>query len=61
MAHDSAMRKSRAEQDCSRPLYLPYGSDAWREKVAEQLNLTHTLRPRGRPRKQSTNETESKK
>lgn len=39
----------------------PYGSDAWREKVAEQLNLTHTLRPRGRPRKQSENETESKK
>ena len=29
----------------------PYGSDAWTTKVAHQLGLEHTFRPRGRPRK----------
>jgi putative transposase len=29
----------------------PYGGDAWREKVARQMGLEHTFRPRGRPRK----------
>jgi putative transposase len=29
----------------------PCGSEAWQRKIARQLNLQHTLRPRGRPRK----------
>ena len=29
----------------------PYGPDAWTTKVAKQLDLEHTFRPRGRPRK----------
>jgi len=29
----------------------PYGDATWQQKVAGQLNLAHTLRPRGRPRK----------
>jgi putative transposase len=28
----------------------PYGSDAWTAAIAERLDLTSTLRPRGRPR-----------
>jgi putative transposase len=31
----------------------PFGGDAWRSKVARQLGLAYTLRPRGRPRKQA--------
>jgi putative transposase len=31
----------------------PFGSDAWREKVTQQLGLEHTFRPRGRPKKVS--------
>lgn len=42
----------------------PYGSDAWTTKVAHQLGLEHTFRPRGRPRKQpadaTTNPSQSK-
>jgi putative transposase len=29
----------------------PYGGDAWSAKVSKQLDLEHTFRPRGRPRK----------
>jgi putative transposase len=29
----------------------PFGSEAWRTKVARKLGLEHTFRPRGRPRK----------
>src|SRR5690348_2708935 len=29
----------------------PFGSDDWIKRIAKRLNLTHTLRPRGRPRK----------
>ena len=29
----------------------PLGSDEWMSNAAQRLNLTHTLRPRGRPRK----------
>jgi len=29
----------------------PYGSEAWQMKVTRQLNLEHTFRPRGRPKK----------
>src|SRR5262249_44912200 len=29
----------------------PFGSARWTRKVAEQLDLGHTFRPRGRPRK----------
>ena len=29
----------------------PYGSENWVEKISAKLNLTTTLRPRGRPRK----------
>jgi putative transposase len=29
----------------------PYGSEAWQARVAGQLGLGHTLRPRGRPKK----------
>jgi putative transposase len=29
----------------------PYGGEAWQNKVAEQLDLQYTFRPRGRPRK----------
>jgi putative transposase len=32
----------------------PYGGDRWQAKVAKQLGLEHTFRPRGRPRKPST-------
>jgi putative transposase len=32
----------------------PYGGDSWRTKVARQLGLEHTFRPRGRPRKHPT-------
>jgi putative transposase len=28
----------------------PFGGDAWRTKVARQLGLEHTFRPRGRPK-----------
>jgi putative transposase len=30
----------------------PFGGDGWRRKVSQQLDLEHTFRPRGRPRKQ---------
>jgi putative transposase len=30
----------------------PIGSDAWSERIASRLGLEHTLRPRGRPRKE---------
>jgi putative transposase len=29
----------------------PFGEDAWQKKVARQLGLEHTFRPRGRPKK----------
>ena len=29
----------------------PYGEKKWREQTADQLGISHTLRPRGRPRK----------
>jgi putative transposase len=29
----------------------PFGTDGWRGKIVKKLNLEHTLRPRGRPRK----------
>jgi putative transposase len=32
----------------------PYGTEAWTAATAERLELTHTLRQRGRPRKQKT-------
>ncbi len=32
----------------------PLGSDAWQRKVARQMDLEHTLRPRGRPRLESS-------
>ena len=32
----------------------PYGSESWQHKVARQLALEHTFRPRGRPSKPST-------
>ena len=32
----------------------PYGSETWTAKVAEELGLESTLRPRGRPKKQSS-------
>ena len=39
----------------------PYGGDSWRSKVARQLGLEFTLRPRGRPRKQpSSNDGHAK-
>ena len=28
----------------------PFGGEAWQTKVAQQLNLQHTFRPRGRPK-----------
>jgi hypothetical protein len=31
----------------------PFGSDGWARKMAARLGLTHTLRGRGRPRKES--------
>jgi putative transposase len=33
---------------------VPYGSDAWVKRAAAKLDLTSTLRPRGRPRKKGT-------
>jgi len=30
----------------------PYGGNAWQTKVIRQLGLEHTIRPRGRPRKE---------
>ncbi len=32
---------------------LPYGDPAWVERLAKKLNLDLTIRPRGRPRKQT--------
>lgn len=32
----------------------PYGGESWQKKVAQQLHLESTFRPRGRPRKQAT-------
>jgi putative transposase len=32
----------------------PFGGDRWQAKIARQLDLEHTFRPRGRPRKQSS-------
>jgi putative transposase len=32
---------------------LPYGSDAWVNRLAKRLDLDLTIRPRGRPRKQT--------
>lgn len=31
----------------------PFGSDAWVQRTVERLGLVSTMRPRGRPRKQS--------
>jgi putative transposase len=31
----------------------PFGDEAWVQRIAQQLNLQSTLRPRGRPRKES--------
>jgi hypothetical protein len=31
----------------------PYGSEGWRKRIANMLNLESTLHPRGRPRKES--------
>ena len=36
------------------------GNGAWRRKVARRLQLEHTLRARGRPRKQSNSTTAAK-
>ncbi len=30
----------------------PFGREEWQRRTAKQLGLEHTLRPRGRPRKQ---------
>ncbi|MGD9720970.1 MAG: transposase [Pirellulales bacterium] len=35
----------------------PYGNPTWQEKVARQLGVEHTLRARGRPRKQPSTDT----
>jgi putative transposase len=35
----------------------PYGSDLWTARIAARLDLYSTLRPRGRPRKESQNGT----
>src|SRR5262249_6782968 len=32
----------------------PFGAPSWQRRIAERLDLTQTLRPRGRPRKQET-------
>ncbi len=33
----------------------PFGGEAWSAKIAKQLNLQHTYRPRGRPKKEKPN------
>ena len=33
---------------------LPYGAAAWVERLSRRLNLNLTIRPRGRPRKHTT-------
>lgn len=38
----------------------PFGGEAWRLKVARQLGLEHTIRPRGRPKKEPLADTDSK-
>ena len=43
-AHLAAIRKSAATG-------LPYGSESWVKRLAKQLDLDLTIRPRGRPRK----------
>jgi putative transposase len=35
----------------------PLGDEAWTDRVAERLNLQHTLNPRGRPRQKDENES----
>jgi putative transposase len=47
--------QNEAELDAIRRCVLrgqPFGGDRWRSKVARQLGLEHTFRPRGRPKKQ---------
>jgi putative transposase len=44
----SAIRRSSATG-------LPYGDDAWVNRLAKRLDLDLTIRPRGRPRKETTN------
>jgi putative transposase len=38
----------------------PFGGDEWREKVTRQLCLEHTFRPRGRPKKSESANTNNK-
>lgn len=42
---------------CSIRRGQPYGGDTWLAKVTRQLNLEHTFRPRGRPKKVETAKT----
>jgi putative transposase len=37
---------------CSVQRGQPFGGERWQQKVARQLGLEHTFRPRGRPKKQ---------
>ena len=39
----------------------PFGGETWRAKVTRQLDLEHTFRPRGRPRKQPSSNTQSRR
>jgi hypothetical protein len=38
----------------------PFGGDQWRAKVARQLGLEHSFRPRGSPRKSGSVNSDSK-
>jgi hypothetical protein len=29
----------------------PFGSDAWKQRAAQRLGLSHTIRPEGRPKR----------
>jgi len=39
----------------------PYGSETWQQKVARQLHLESTFRPRGRPKTEPTDHSSPKK
>jgi putative transposase len=51
--HVNQVQNAAEEQAIRRSIQRgqPYGGDAWQTKVTRQLNLEHTFRPRGRPRK----------
>jgi len=51
MVHRPLEEKMAAKLQLSIATGLPYGEQAWVEKLSAKLDLPLTIRPRGRPRK----------